>query len=242
MGKHTLPDGTTKYKMSSIFGQIDKGELAARLHSPVKYDRRGNVVFIDNFEGSTLQWETGGGGTNHVEAISTGNARDGSQSCILTAGAGVLGQAYITKHIGIINPGKIGLEVSFTLDAATTLFDLAFWYYDGANVHRGYVRYDPSKTKWEYFNSGGTRTDLATGVKLRTANSPWHTCKLVLDTDTDKYSRFLYNDVEISMEGIDIYMTTDTDDPMIMIEIIHLCTDAAVKSIYVDNVILTQNE
>ena len=239
---HTLPDYTTKYRMAKIFGQIDSGELAARLQSPDKYDRRGNVAFMDNFEGGVLQWETGGGGTSPVSALTTANARDGSQSCMLTAGAGVLGQAYIYKYLGLINPGRIGLETSFTLNPNTVYFTVAFWYYDGARVHRGSMTYDLPNKKWFYLNSLGGDTDLLLNVTLRTANSPWHTCKLVLDTDTDEYVRFLYNNVETPMPGIGIYADTDLEEAMVYMGITHFSTHANVQSIYVDNVILTQNE
>jgi len=239
---HTLPPWTMSYRNRVIHGLVDNGELAARLQSPVKYDRRGDVVFMDDFEGSALHWSTGGGGANNVQALSTAWARDGSQSCILTAGEGVLGQAYIYKYLGIINPGKVGLECSFTMNANTTTFVVAFLYYDGTNLHRGAVRYDNANSKWEYLDSTATYQDLLTSVVLRTTNSPFHTCKLVFDTDKDEYERFLYNNVETSMDGISIYKTADATDPLILIQLIHVSTHASVQSIYVDNVILTQNE
>lgn len=239
---HSLPDYTSKFKNTTVFSVVDNSELAARLASPNVYDRRGNVVFMDDFEGAVLQWETGGLGVGDVEDISVGNARNGSQSCILTAGAGVVGQAYIYKYLGILNPGKIGLETSFTVNSSTTYVSFQFWYYDGTEVHRGYMTYDLPNTRWFYFNDAGGDTILANGVDLRTTNSPWHTAKLVLDTNTDNYVRFIYNNTEIDMSNIGLYHTADASDSMVQIGITHYSNNAAIKSIYIDNVILTQNE
>ena len=45
---HTLPDYSTKYRMTNVFGNIDHSELAARLGSPSTFDRRGNIIFMDS--------------------------------------------------------------------------------------------------------------------------------------------------------------------------------------------------
>ncbi|MFH1593720.1 MAG: hypothetical protein ABID09_03365, partial [Candidatus Omnitrophota bacterium] len=92
---HTNPDYTSKGKLNTITASTDNAELAVRLGSVVTFDRRGNVIFIDDFEGATLFWTTGGAGVGNVEALTAAWGKSGSQSCELTAGAGAAGQARI---------------------------------------------------------------------------------------------------------------------------------------------------
>jgi len=239
---HTLPDYTTKYKMTTLFGNIDTGELAARLKSIVSYDRRGYVAFLDDFDGPILKWTATPGPGGGVAALSAAQAKSGGQSVILTAGAGAAGQAYIVTTFGALVTGKIGMEVSFTMNPNTSFFYMRFTYYDGVNRHRGGIIYERANDRWRYWDDTGNWHDLITLVDLEDTMTTWHTAKVVLDTSTNEYSRFLYDNVETSMAGIGIYQFADAIEPCIHLEISHGAVHAAVQSIYIDNVIVTQNE
>jgi len=239
---HTLPDYTTKYKTATIFGQIDTGELAARLKSIVSYDRRGNVVFLDNFDDAILKWAATPGIGGGVAALSAAQAKSGGQSVILTAGAGVTGQAYIVTTFGALTTGKIGFETSFTMNPNTSFFYMRFTYYDSVNRNRGGIYYDRANDRWRYWDDTGNWHDLITSVDLEDTMPTWHVAKVVLDTSTNEYARFLYDNVETSMAGLGIYQFADAIEPCIHLEIAHGSVHAAVQSIYVDNVIVTQNE
>lgn len=239
---HTLPDGTTKYRMVTIFGQIDSGELAARLDSPVKFDRRGNVVSMDDFEGTTLRWNVQGAGAGYGAAISTDSAFSGSKSCKMTAGAGEFGAAYIYKYIAYKIPGKVGYEFSFTIDENTFSITLRFEYYNGSKHGSGKIRYLYESSKFQYLNSGGGWTDLLTSIALRTGPFNFHTMKLVIDTENHEYVRFLLDNHSESMADIAIQKSGSAANPSLYLGIEHTSEHADAKSIYIDDIIITQNE
>ncbi|GAH58675.1 unnamed protein product, partial [marine sediment metagenome] len=51
---HTLPDYSTKYKMTNLFGNLDNSELAARIKPLSMLDRAGHLIWYDDFEADTL--------------------------------------------------------------------------------------------------------------------------------------------------------------------------------------------
>jgi len=239
---HTLPDGTTKYKMVTLFGQIDSGELAARLNSISNFDRRGNVILLDDFEAAILKWENNGAGTGNVQAVSTGAAKNGSQSCILTAGEGAGGQAYIYKYLGVPVSGKLGAEFSFTIDADTKDISIDFRWLDGAKFYRALIQYITADDKFQYVNSDGNPVDLLTSIPLRESIRTFNTLKIVIDTDPLEFVRFMINNQTVDMSGLGLYPDTDTTAASIYLGITHTSAHASVKSIYIDNIIITQNE
>lgn len=239
---HTLPDYTTKYKMTTIFGQIDTGELAARLGSINLFDRRGHTVLMDDFEAGILKWDSDGAGTNHAETVNAGAAKSGTQSCRLTAGEGAGGQSWIYKYLGVPVAGKLGAEFSFTVDADTYYISIDFRWLDESKFYRALIKYNPTDKKFTYQNSGGTTTDLLTSITLRESTNTFNTLKVVIDTDSLEFVRFMINNQTVDMSGLGLYPDTDTTAASIYLGILHTSAHASVKSIYVDNIIITQNE
>jgi len=239
---HTLPPWTGKYKASTIYGQVDNGELAARLGSVDVFDRRGNFIFYDDFSSPFEHWVQAGNGVGWAIEVSIEKARIGHHSLVMIAGEGAAGNVTANKYIGGIKAGKIGLEVNNTINANTKEFRLALRYYDGADQHYGYVAYDHDNSKFKYLTTGQVETDLVTGVSLRTTNTPWHTLKMVIDTNTNKYVRFIYNNTEVDMSTLDMFTAASADDAMLQFYFQHESDHASTKRVFIDSVILTQNE
>lgn len=228
--------------MIKAYAMMDLGELAARLGSLVTFDRRGNVVFLEDFEGGTLFWTASGGPGGGSAALSTTWGKTGSQSCALTAGAGALGQARIYREFYIPVVGLTGIESSFTVDADTDYVLMIMRYYDGSGYKSGGLRYDRANTKIEYKNSSNAWTDLITSYELNTTTAQFNTWKLVLDLANTEYERALINDNEEDMEGIALYDTGTGGTEHLYVNIRHDSAHADAKTIYIDNVILTINE
>lgn len=239
---HTLPDYTTKYRMATVFGQIDNSELAARIGSVNTFDRRGNVVFIDDFEGSTLFWESATSGTDADVSIVADRGKLGSQSCKLTAGDGATGQAYIYRLLGAQVLGKLGIESSFTIDSDTTRVDLELRYYDGINYHSGMVRYVKASDKFQIWDTTLGYVDVLTSYSLDFLNTAFHTMKLVIDIDTKKYVRLLVNNQSIDLSAYTLKEYADATKTSIRFGIYHVSAEASAAPIWVDNIIITQNE
>jgi len=228
--------------MTTIFGNIDTGEMAARLGSIDTFERRGNVVLMETFEGPALQWIEDLNGDGAAANLSISQVRAGGQSCKLTAGEGVNGMAHIYRIIGALVTGRLGVETTFTLNADTKEIRYGVDWYDGTHVYNSLVMYDLLNKRFEYKNADGDATPFLSDIELLSGDDRWHVMKFVVDTATNKFVRFMADNISKDMTGMPIYI--DDSDTLASIDtgISHISNHASVKSIYIDNFIVTQNE
>ncbi len=99
--------------------QIDKGgqdislsETASRLGSIDTFDRRGQVLWMDDFEGGISKW-TLSGDAGYTIAASTDYAESGLVSCKMVTNAVLNNYAQIARMMPIPSLSKIGCEFSF---------------------------------------------------------------------------------------------------------------------------------
>jgi len=240
---HTLEPWSTKYRMVTVFGQIDTGELAARLGSINTFDRRGNIVWMDDFEHTSTKWTTGGTGAPRSVDLSAAYSRTGNCSMKLSTGGALAGHVYLTKWAPLQKLGKIGLEASFTLDSDTKEFAIAFLVYTGTHLYRAMCRYSKEDKTFDYETAPDTWTNKLSDVGLAASDITFHTMKLVIDTDKGEYVRLLCDTHSMDLSGISIYSVEDTDtSPQCQIYFRHASDHDDSKSIYLDNVIFTQSE
>ena len=222
---------------------IGNAELAARLGSINTFERRGNTVWIDDFESTSLKWTTGGSGTYRSHVLSAAYSRNGNCSMKLTAGEGIGGTVYIQKYAPLQKLGKIGLEGSFTLDSDTKEFAIAFLVHTGTRLYRAMCRYSFADKTFDYEDSPDSWVNILSDIRLTTSVITFNTMKMVIDTAKGEYLRLLCNTHSMDLSGIPIYSVEDTDtSPRCLIYFRHASDHDDVKSIYLDDVIFTQNE
>lgn len=228
-----------------VYGNIHmvgNAELAARLGSIHSFDRRGNILLLDDFEAGILRWDNDGAGDNHTETVNAGAAKSGTQSCKLTAGEGAGGQSWIYKYLGVPVSGKIGAEFSFTIDDDTTTITVDFRWLDGAKYYKAYIKYEKAQDRFRYLDKDNAWQDLFTNFKLVASSKTFHTMKIVIDTGLLEQVRFMLDNQTKDTSGVALRPDTDTTAASIYLGINHTSAHADVKSIYVDNIIITQNE
>jgi len=228
--------------MAKIFGQIDSGELAARLGSIDTYDRRGNIIWMDDFESSTLKWLIGTFGTNAGVTISTDTAMIGDCCCKLTAGEGANGLSSITTYIHPKILGKIGFEFGFTVDDDTKTVQGSIYHFDGTTEYISLVTYDHANSRLRYTDNDAGNVDLATSYTLEDLLDTFHTMKIVIDSSTKKPVRLLVDENTYDLSAYTAKENAGSGGERIQLAVTHISDHASVKSIYIDNVILTQNE
>jgi len=239
---HGTQDWWGQEPSQTIYPVQDVGELAVRLGSPDTHNRRGNVLFIDSFEYGLAPYYTLAGGTGSAVALSASTARNGAYSCKLYTGAEGGAYAFVQKFLSYPRLSRFGFEISFTVDDNAVGILLSMILYDGVHSTSFTVKYLPASNKWQYQDSAGAWQDLATGVDLSAHLKRFHTAKLVVDLETGDFVYFLYDDTEVSMAGIAGYQEEDATLPAIDTMAYLLGGAAAAATIYIDDVILTQNE
>jgi len=239
---HTLPDYTTKYKLVKIFANIDSGELAARLGSIDYYDRRGNVLFMEDFESNLARWSLGLGGAGSDISLSTEHAADGQQSCKLLHSATAGESVGISTYLPMPEKGKLGFEFAFTRGANIRELDFTMQLYDGTLRHYVYIAYRFAYNKIQYTDSSFTIQDLVTDWNVQANDYLFHRTKIVVDTENKEYCYVMVDRDVYSMEDIGYYSSSDTTRPYLYVNITSVNNTDAANYTYIDNVIFTQNE
>jgi len=240
---HTLPPWTSKWRMATIFGQIDQGELAARLGSIDTFDRRGDVINIDDFEASTLKWGEVKDGDNSAVALNTLYARSGNNSVKCTTGNKTGDYAGIRKLLPYSVLSKFGFELSFTPTTLIDYYDMQIRVYTGAKLLYGDLHLDVVDDRIQiYKNPAGWKT-VKDSFAPHVVGGLFHTVKLVADFEAEKWTRIIFNEETIDVSGYDLASTVATDvDAHIYAQFRHYTATDSTRSCYYDDAIITQNE
>jgi hypothetical protein len=239
---HGQPDYSATGQKQTTYALSDMAELAARLGSPHTYDRRGDVIWIDDFESGLLKWQSVGSGVGNAAAISSLHARNGGFSCKLTTGSTISCTARINKYIPAPVLSRVGAEFHFTRP--------------GANWVEMYLRLNPAiagKT-WDarikfvdatgilQCWSGGIYNNVTPNVGARANDYEFQPLKYVIDLNTDRYVRLIFADVEYDLSAWAV-PTGLGGSPFDMPVEIRSEGDPTFNVVqWIDDVIITQNE
>ncbi len=228
-------------KRGQVFSVTDLGELAARLGSIDTFDRRGDVVWLDDFEDGVLMWEAVLAGVGAAVASDVTRSRSGGKSCKLTTGSTGIYTVEIKHCEPILELSRIGLEVHITTHASVVIY-LTLDVYDGTDIVRGQIAYDATTNRLYYQNSSGAMVQLATGVNLYVSDYQFHAFKLVVDTAGEKYERLVVNDTEYDLSAYALRKAADATWSHVEVRLTVVGNNAGNYSVYGDDVIMTQNE
>jgi len=239
---HGGPDYGIYHPKTTIISIEDLGELAVRLGSIVNFDRKGDVLWFDDFEDGIDKWVptlTADRGSIEWSSIHSHNK---GFSALLTSGATDGDVIGISRWLPILVFSKIGFEVSFTVDANIKFIDFIFYLEDGTSRHYARMRHIMSTHTWQYYDSGGTYRDLSPTVELYKRDEFFHTMKFVFDLATLYYSHLKVNDTTFDLSDKK-YRKTTLGTGYHCYFYIRVENNAAVEATsYIDNVIITQNE
>lgn len=239
---HTLPDFTTKYKLAKIFGQIDSGELAARQGINSFADRRGNIVWYDDFEAAdAVKWSIAphGAGTG---AISTLRAWMGNSSLLIITDANVGDDVAVSKTFCLPPERRIGAEWMFNISMNEPRITFHLIGYTGTTRFIGGVRYDFNLNKLYYYNSAGAYIELTIYDSTTITYYPWLLLKLAIDCDKQEYIRLIFCGTEYDLSGIPLNTIASADPKRVRVQFYTEARTAAAAKVHFDNFILTQNE
>lgn len=220
----------------------DLDELPARLGSPVRYDRRGDIIFIESFEDGVSNWNITLSGDGAVVDLSSVYSRTGLFSARLVAGTDNSRQALIQRSYPYPVLSGLGFEVSFRFGSVVETFDIRLYLYDGTQFHYGAIRWDDTVNEIKYLDSAGAWQTLATTKNFSGAPVYFHTLKLVIDPVSLVYVRVLLNETLYDMSGIGLRTSSSGVLPSLISYIQVIGRAGNNDSMYIDDVIVTQNE
>lgn len=241
-----MPRGAPDYSNVRAYGPLhrldDQAELAARLGSPVVYDRRGNIVWCTDFshglQGSTIV-PSDGEGDGYVTASRSFN---GPFSICLDPSDEEGSQVYWNRIIHFIPIGALGAETIMSLDTDPYQYRLSLWYRDGAASQKGSIRYSPGNGNWEIQLGADDWVVILEDFYLQQGPNAWQPIKLVINANTGKYVRALIAHNVVLLSAYDLYETEDFSRGQLETRISVWGAPATHACGYVDTVIITQNE
>ena len=221
---------------------MGNAELAAVLSPAKRFDRRGNLVFFDNFESGLGKGIIDAVGSGADVVLTSSESREGAFSCKLVGGSTLGKYARYFYWLGYRPASKLGVECHFRLSANVAYFTIDLYAYDGTKYHRGSISYDPANDKYIYCDSAGVWQDLLTSKTHSESASYFYPIKLVIDPVNDLYVRALIAGQEVNMSAYALPTGTSTLIPDLYANFRVDSLGATNPAVYIDAVIVTQNE
>ena len=236
------PDYSNVTTVAPLHRVTDLSELAARMESPVSFDRAGNVIFMDTFEYGLSGWDQFPTGLDGYIGISAVAHRTGSFSMILVPCKTPSRRIMARRRDVYPLPTKVGVEFSFTVTDATDYIVFEMSVYDTEDRHIAAVTYNHVNAQIIYADDEDRPVVLDTIDRLTVGYPTFHIIKFVVDMEADTYSRIILD--RHAYEGLDyaIYKDGVGGDPHIYTNIDVHATDDSLPEHYMDDFILTQNE
>lgn len=239
---HGAPDWS-KYRPTSVtFPVLDLAELAARLYSPNVFDRRGDVVFMDDFEQGLNKWWpiTVGAGTV-IELAHTPTKLGGYSVRLHPAAVGGAEAAIRLRHAYPASD-RLSLECAFTVHPFMGAIQFSIRIYTQTRVVRGEILYNHAATTLSYFDAAGNWTVLNDDIELIVTTHMFHVIKIAIDKGTEHYIRCILDDTEYDLSAIAAYAADNVTNSYQWNEIRVIGTGDDETYSYIDCVITTQDE
>lgn len=239
---HGTPDWGLTAGTITTYQLGDLAEHAARLGSIVTHDRRGEIMFVESFAAGLNRWDTAYSGTGGTVDLTVASTRTGLYAARLVGGSDGSRRGEISRYLPYPALSIMGAEFSVRLVSGIDQLDLLYLVDDGSDNVWCQLRLDVAAAKLQYLSAAPAYVDIATGFSLAKVDPLFHTIKLVMDAENRNYHRAIVNEVEYDLADIGAYIAATAGSRAQRV-IIRLTGTSGVNGVvYVDDVILTQNE
>jgi len=240
-----VPSGTVFVKDPvDVWGKeqtIGLAEHAVRTHAaPMPFDRRGDVIYWDDFESPTRKYIAYTGTVNRSADRSYNG--DFSLKCVSTGSGPPNRDGFVYYLANIHNDTNIGLQFAFSTDDDMWRMRIGMTYYDTVDKHMFIIGLKSDGTL-QYWDSAGTWQDIATTSLYKQNSYIFAMMKVVGDLSTNKYVRATVFNAEYDLSSYACQTVASVKpEPYLSISGYVEELDAASKTVYFDNLILTENE
>jgi len=243
---HGHPDYGLNTAKQTIHAVTDLGELAARLGSISTFDRRGDVIWMDDFESGVAKWQAEGPDAGEYAEWSAERAANGGFSYKLVTAADTANRIEINHYESYPVLSKIGFEIGFTSHKTAggiyPEYQFELNCNDGVSWYMYRIRYIQA-TGVLQVNHNGVYTPFAAGVALFLNNHLFNTIKIVGGFPTPRaYTRVIFNNIEYDLSAYVPQVIAPPTGPALNVAVRITANSDEVNIVWVDNAIITQNE
>jgi hypothetical protein len=239
---HTAADYSGQYRQEKVYGNIDNAELVARLNGLSTMDRRGNVIWLDDFEQAAAnKWDSSIDGAGTM-SLSADCSWMGNQSMKTVTDVNLADDVIMEKRFVFPVDNRVGVEFMYHIRAGKPTLRLYLAGYNGTSYFGSEIRYIHNTGVLSYWDGAGNYITLPRYDYIQTDDGSWCYIKLVIDTETMEYVRLIFGAQEYDLSGIPMRNNADATERLLVLFIYNRAGTAAASTVYFDNVILTQNE
>jgi len=239
---HGAPDFGNVRPKETTFALQDDAELAERLGAVPSLDRLGDVIFIENFEDGLTHWNTEIAGVGESITESGVWAMHGGWSIKihLPQNSNAYAKLYRSHPYPVVS--KIGFEFNATSDEHAEVFIGYITFYTNTYMIKYGVKFDVPGGKVYYLNENGLWVLIAENVYISYANGIFHRGKYIVNLPDLEYDRYTTSAGTTSLKGLKPLILPDTTRSHMAIELFLQGSNLGEIDVYVDSVIITQNE
>lgn len=239
---HGTPDWGGSNPKSTTYKLDDHAELAARLGSIVSFERRGDVLWMNDFSEGGQPYFVFGIGIGREVYLSCAGALSGG--LCLNIKTGDLGGDYegISQYSFFPVEGGIGHEIWFTGKANLSDVIVGNLIYTGTNLEDYRVRYNYVTGKLYVWDTGGVYQEIGTPGVYVNGYGAFNPIKMVFNILTHKYTRILFGSRVYDASKYGPEITLSGFNRCMLSQVTVVAAAAMSVMVSVDNWIMTQNE
>ncbi len=232
------------FVLTSGSENISLAELAVRNNSIDIFDRRGEVIFIDDFSGNMNKYIiAGSAGYSAIQATTKTDKSDVNLKLITPAV--ISNYITVSKYLPYFALSNFSAEFDIAIPSNTLgQYTVYLHIYSGAISLSGGVRYDASTGKIQYYTGslilGASWVDLSTSIVLNT--NPFHIMKVVTDPIKGNYRRVIVDKYIHDIPTAKLYTGASLTDANLNGVFSVINTDGTSLTCYLDHCIIKQNE
>lgn len=238
---YAAPKPVGQVPVGPVYTSTDIAELAARLGSIVTFDRRGNVIWFDDFESGIAKWTQDIVHVGGSIEWSADRARNGAYSAKLVTAPAPDSQVGIIVQMAYPVLSRLGYEFSFNVDQYTQEIAFDTSLYDGTWRHRSTIEWREADKKFYFYDDTGYHA-LEPAVDILQGLLLFHTVKMVIDYNAEKYVRLVFDNITYDLSGKAYAKSASAFGPELDVATYIMCRDTGATTAYTDDVIVTQNE
>jgi len=239
---HGAPDDSNVVKYGLVNRLDDLGELAARLGSPVKYHRTGDVIYLDDFEYSLNGWETEGVNADRFCQISNAASLSKGNCCLLNSGTGGVLPIYIRTRHAAVQGDTIGFHVALSLRSNIATFGMGVGVYSAARLHTFSWAWVKATSFLSCQTTLGANHPIDAALELYESDTLFHHFKMVVNQTTGYYVGLYVDDVFYDLSTVPAWTTTPGATKRIVTYIANSGDGVLAAEIALDDFVITVNE
>ena len=182
----------------------DLSELAARLGSPVTYDRRGEVVWMDQFNTGMSRWKDGSYDADDKAELTADYPYQGNYAVKLITGGAAVRMAEIHRYLSPPHVNKWGLEVAVNFWTDFNSFAIELRRIHGELAYSASLRINNVDGKIQVYDGDNELYELDDLPLSWGGHGHYHVLKIVADFSTNYRVRALFDQNEYDITTLAI--------------------------------------